>query len=399
MRFPTGEERGRLPCPALYRLASGRRYHEIPAAVRARPQDVLWESDYGMTALHVMCSLPDDDGGGGGSPVSDALLLAVDSCLEVAPHLVEKPTVASWTPLHMACKARTTTAAAATRPHGAAGSNEEGLILRLIRARPEAVGRELQRGLLSKTPFHLACEANASAAVLEAMLRVRPALATTPYVQISRHSPLEFPLTILWTAIQARGGGDDWSKMELLLRAATAVPLSLVTDYGRGSEFEVLRAACQINPCPRDYISLLIQRHANRLSWSDDRSCLPLHYAVQSAVADSQPYTEFLVEALLERYPDAASVPFSCPNTGPARPCGSLVLPLHFLIYDRCMTWHRGGIKALVYAYPEALRVRDPRNGLVPFLESAVHATKSRLHLSTTYELLRRAPEVIDNYY
>jgi hypothetical protein len=65
--------------------------------------------------------------------------------------------VASWTPLHLACK-------------HANGEKETALILKLVAARPQAVESELQRGLLSKTPFHLSCEANASADVLKAML-------------------------------------------------------------------------------------------------------------------------------------------------------------------------------------------------------------------------------------
>ena len=62
------------------------------------------------------------------------------------------------------------------------------------------------------------------------------------------------------------------------------------------------------------------------------------------------------------------------------------------------MTWHNGGVKAVVFAYPEALRVPDPRNGLVPALESAIHGATSRLHLSTTYELLRKSPDILNTY-
>jgi hypothetical protein len=75
-----------------------------------------------------------------------------------------------------------------------------------------------------------------------------------------------------------------------------------------------------------------------------------------------------------------------------------MLLPLHVLVFDKKMTWYDGGVKALVCAYPDALRVPDPRNGLVPALESAIHGTASRSHFSTTYELLRKSPDVLNTY-
>jgi hypothetical protein len=426
MEFPTREERGRLPSPALHLLAMERRYHEIPAAVLARPQDVEWSTNDGSTALHTLCS---SNAYYSTDPsVPGAFLSAVESILEVAPHLVERPTACvHWTPLHLACQRRverTLNRVFTDSQVFLALSIEERLVLKLIQARPGAVGCELARGRSSALPFHVACNANAPATVLGAMLRIRPALATRPHLQMDEHSPEGFPLTILWTAMRRlprgpRAGGtddEDCSKMELLLRAATMTTLQV--GGGRDMDdpdFEVLRAACRVNPCPREYVSLLIERHEERLAWSDDRGWLPLHHAVQSSKEVSQAYTGYLLEALLERYPGAASVPFprGGANTNAAHddigvandgmsgtPTASpvvLPLPLHVLIYDRCMTWHQGGVRAMVHAYPEALRMKDPRNNLVPFLESAVHATKSRLHLSTTYELLRTAPDVIAN--
>lgn len=421
MEFPTHDPRGGTtrPSPHVYNLAKGRRFCEIPHAIKARPQDTLWVDDYGMSALHIICyaSTPS---------VSDVQLVAVQAILDVAPQLVEQPTTGSWTPLHLACKI-TSDRSSVT------GSNEETLILKLIQARPSAVSCELQRGLLCKTPFHLACEANSSSNILRSMLRINPSLAIKPYLQMDKNSYIEYPLSILWTAIQDKAGitsttttatTDDWNKMELLLQAAT-MPESLLLQVseeddveeeedGRNDteEFDVLKAACMVNPCPRDYLSFLIQRYANRLSWMDNRGYLPLHYAVLTAKDDSQPYTENLLEALLDRYPDAASITFPVQileddnnsnigrgnvDAGRERPAIFVLLPLHFLLSDRRMTWHRGGVKAMVYAYPEALRVRDPRSNLVPFLASAIHATNSRDHLSTTYKLLRTVPEVIDN--
>jgi len=304
-----------------------------------------------------------------------------------APEMVAQPTAASWTPLHLAIK------------YSKEGRKEE-LILKLIHAWPPAVECQLQRGLLSKTPFHLACEANASAEILKAMLEVRPTLSTTPYVKLSDTSSSEYPLFILWEAIDEKGTTDDWSKMEILLRAATHYPLGIQSttsdneEEKRSSHFDVLRACCQINPVPREYLQLNIQRYQHRLAWSDNQGWLHLHHAIQSSNEETQSYTEFLLESLLQKFPAAASVPFEI-NYQQSK---LYVLPLHVLITDRRMTWHNGGVRAMVNAYPDALWTPDPRNGLVPFLGSATNAMQSRAHLSTTYELLRKSPDVIESY-
>jgi len=70
-------------------------------------------------------------------------------------------------------------------------------------------------------------------------------------------------------------------------------------------------------------------------------------------------------------------------------------VPLHVAVSDALMTWHKGGVRELTFACPDALRKRDPASQLVPFLASGVVADKSRLHLSTTYELLLAAPEMV----
>jgi len=64
-------------------------------------------------------------------------------------------------------------------------------------------------------------------------------------------------------------------------------------------------------------------------------------------------------------------------------------------VSDTHLTWHKGGVRELAFAFPEALRKVDVLSGLVPFLASAERAVYTRLNLSTTYELLLAAPEMV----
>ena len=349
---------GPTPGPTLYRLASERRYERIPIHVKSNPQDVEWVDQYGSTALHILCRSQN---------IGDALLHAADGILAANSNIAGQPNGSTWTPLHLACEQRLM------------WRNDimtEPLVLKLIDACPEAVSTRLQSGFKAKTPFHIACENDASLDVLTAMLRVDPKLATQPYTQNELYS--EQPLQILWNSLTKNHRQPNTLKMEVLLRAAYCG--TVVDD---DANFRILPAACSIR-CPRDYVSHILSTYPDQISVPDSHGLLPLHHTIKSADQQSALYTDFLIEELVTEFPDAASMPM---ERG--------VLPLHTLIADREMTWHKGGVRHVVLAFADALRKADPRSGLFPFMTSAMHATQSRMHLSTTYELLRAAPEVI----
>jgi hypothetical protein len=140
-----------------------------------------------------------------------------------------------------------------------------------------------------------------------------------------------------------------------------------------------------------------------------------LHYAVQTAVqaeghatftTSAAPYWHFVITSVLELDPHQASIP---------DPLDHDRLPLHVSLapndddddHDHdyspsrrrptraSLTWHEGGVKELCLAYANALGAVDPVTGLLPFQAAAVNAEKSRALLSTCYELLRAAPEMI----
>ena len=169
--------------------------------------------------------------------------------------------------------------------------------------------------------------------------------------------------------------------MALLLRAAHYGTVD--DDYHTNSRIRLVNAACSIR-CPQDYFVQLVEQFPDQVREPDERNLLPLHYAISNASVDSQAYTKFVLEILLKIYPGGA-----------AQEDDSGRLPLHVALMDSYLTWHKGGIKELVMAYPSALRVKDPMNEMLPFMSSAFHAIKSLLHLSTMYELLLSAPDVI----
>lgn len=427
--------------PTLYRLAANREYESIPLRVASHPEDILWTDRYGSTCLHILCQAR--------ANVDDALLHAVRTIVEHRPDVVAWANVATWTPLHFAVEKRLDGTASNihssievhssqyrtyTRrtvlnnnlpPEQSLSCNRNNnnnnirnsternsskrkgrnrdeetmstctrLVLMLIEACPHAVSVRTKTGLKTKTPFHIACEADADYRVLRAMLLINPILAVQPFVRSSDiyAASAENPLQLLWknhhsqysyhgSTQQNVGNQELKDKMALLLHAA---------HYGTVQQFRpslhsfrLLNAACSVR-CPKDYVALVLRQHADQLVEKDEKGLLPLHYAVRNAEPDSPSYTQFIVQALLKAHPEAASV-----TDDRGR------LPLHVAVGDVGLTWHKGGVQELCLQYPNALRTFDPLTGLLPFLQSAEHAINSRLHLSTTLELLLAAPEMV----
>jgi hypothetical protein len=364
--------------PKLYRLASVRQYNRIPEHVETHPDDIYWTDTYGSTALHLLCQTRTQEAYADGT-----LLAAVDAIVQRDSGLVAQPNGTNRTPLHLACDT----------PFLWGAHHNTPLILRLIQACPRAVSMRLSRRFKHKNPFPISCEVDADIEVLRAMLQVDPSLATELYgVKDGNHTRIGDPMSLLWNARMRKQPNEDEQvtdeKMALLLRAAYC---GIIEDEDHPNlqlaafipEFRLVNAMCAIK-CPRDYISRVLDNHSDELSLPDSRGLLPLHSAVTHAQEGS--HTEFLLEILLEYYKEAASIPI---------PTHHNALPLHVLITDQSMTWNKGGVQQLVYAFPNALRIPDPRDGLVPFLASAAHATQSRLLLSTTYELLLAAPDLL----
>eukprot|EP00527_Entomoneis_sp_CCMP2396_P004893 CAMPEP_0198139994 /NCGR_PEP_ID=MMETSP1443-20131203/3232_1 /TAXON_ID=186043 /ORGANISM="Entomoneis sp., Strain CCMP2396" /LENGTH=363 /DNA_ID=CAMNT_0043802295 /DNA_START=351 /DNA_END=1442 /DNA_ORIENTATION=+ len=279
--------------------------------------------------------------------------------------------------------------------HSSMGTSTR-LVLMLLEACPQAVSVRTKTGFKTKTPFHIACEANVDYVVLRAMLSINPALAVQPFN--NSHNTYghcdteENPLQLLWKNNHLLPDGNRGvvkEKMALLLQAAHmgAVLVEYAdadadADAACEDNFVLLNAACSVK-CPRDYWALVLEEEADQIARLDEHGLLPLHYAVRNATAENKSYTQFVVNALLKTFPQAAAVTDESGR-----------LPLH-VACSIGLTWHKGGVQELTLGNTDALRTVDPLTKLVPFLQSAEHAISSRLHLSTTFELLLAAPEMV----
>lgn len=150
---------------------------------------------------------------------------------------------------------------------------------------------------------------------------------------------------------------------------------------------------------------MLLKRHPEQARQVDSQGNLPLHYAVSGIFASDsengdcccndnesqkhqrqlrlQVYANVLVNNLLKLYPEAVLLPD-----------GNGRLPLFIALQASTLTWNRQVILKL--AAIQVLHSQNDDDGLTtPFLESARHADKSRFHLSVSYELLLKTPEIV----
>lgn len=331
--------------PTLYILATNHKYDEIVSRLEKNETPSLeWTDFNGNTVLHILCRQ---------ERMSKE---AIEAVIQKRPSMAGLRNQLSWTPLHLACHRRI----------GLSPSRSPDIAnirLSLIRACPSAVSKRRESSYSRETPFEMACIARADLKVLEAMLRVDPSLALPRSVKSNNRSPLQ----VLWSA---------------RLKDHTALIL-LTALFGRVVDARksfLLHAACS-QRVPRDCFEEILTNHSEQLLIPDHLGNLPLHYAVSPQRFNAQAFTEYIVSSLLELAPEAARVP-----NHEGR------LALHCALDRPYLTWHKGGLSKLA---PLALSIRDPRTGLYPLQMAAVHASQSRLHHSTLFEILRAAPEML----
>lgn len=136
--------------------------------------------------------------------------------------------------------------------------------------------------------------------------------------------------------------GNTWKIIECLLQPHA--PAS--------SSWQIVHRAVQVET-PPDLLRYIVETNAEDLTTADETGNLPLHHAAMSkphslsgaASSGGFPafYTKFIVDELLYKFPDAASIP----NADGKYPLT--------LAVQAGKQWIGGGIKSLYEAYPEAL--------------------------------------------
>lgn len=361
--------------PTLHHLVRQGLYQEATKHLDENPQDVTRKDARGMTALHWLCdgSVDDND--------ADEVVALAEKMVNLCPEIAAERDNQNSTPLHASVEQR-----------GETAPRVSDLALLLIRTHPEAVNviREVSHYEHERmTPFHLACQANADIKVLQAMLEQNPSLASQPYTDTVVFNNA---LRLLWDANE--NTIDDSTVLILLTALKGRVVDPLPTNH-------LVHAVCNY-PCTPEYIGGLFgaesQYFLPQLWNRDDRGNLPLHYAVNPTYVYGQCFegtdSEFLVLAkdllallvdfVLKIYSDAASM------TG-----AEGKLPLFMALSNTGVSWNRKVILRIAEAHPQALHRRDSDMKLFPVLLAATQANESNEHLSVTYELLLKTPELL----
>lgn len=133
---------------------------------------------------------------------------------------------------------------------------------------------------------------------------------------------------------------NTWKIIESLLRTSQG-------DDGGAYVVNTVHRAVQVET-PPDLLRYIVETNAEDLASPDDAGKLPLHHAaLTKPVSDSSAfpafYSKYVIDELLYKYPEAASVADSDGN-----------LPM-VLAVRAGKQWIGGGIKSLYEAYPDAL--------------------------------------------
>ncbi|VEU43432.1 unnamed protein product [Pseudo-nitzschia multistriata] len=184
---------------------------------------------------------------------------------------------------------------------------------------------------------------------------------------------------------------DDYSWMAVitpyrflkfsLLMASAALDEDHETDMLK-SRFHSIHHLCRIPRCPPMLLRLLQSAGYNELFGFDgnaftfdENGMLPIHYAVQSPPVSYKFVPSYLqatdhkslVQILLEENPNGVKV---------ADDQGRL--PLHYALDSGRLL--EKDVLALVRLYPDSLRIRDPKTGLLPFMLVATNTSRTSVY-------------------
>jgi len=230
-------------------------------------------------------------------------------------------------------------------------------------------------------PLHVACRFGTSYEVMYRLLCADPATArmSSKYGKNCLFALDDF-LSASWSGdfvlpgdLSALGK-DLWAKVCLILTTAYygKILYSDVNDYLRNFKSLRLFHCCVGVPCPYSFQQMIFKSHRQQVEELHDGS-LPLSIASALPIIE-EARSDFVIEHLLEYYPIAAK-----------RVDSHGKFPLHLAINAQ-KTW-TGGVKRLVHAAPEIVRVPDVQTKLYPFMTAYC--------VQTSFLILRFEPDVM----
>ena len=388
---------GLSPTNLLNEKIRARDWDSATVRVLSNPSDAFYRAKQMNTTLHLAC-------------LYRAPIDLVELILDANPRALLCQDSEGWTPLHVVLL------------YG----NDEDTALLLIR-RGGAEAASIQSRIVG-APLHLACRHGCSTTIIKELLRVNPAMATTPnefstkparilWHQYSRNPENE---RFLSEQLYQIGNNDNLfrdlpeerqetirgivDRLELLLLAAKGKQQQRMNGIGGEKSViihDVVVATEDTLGNLTDYLGLIVVLYPEQVRSTDEMGNFPLHKAASNrpsnrggnlrrpvsmptftstgiaaaaatTTTDGQNNNTRLfssmedpVEILVKSYPVAAAIPN---NEG--------VLPLHIALSKGKRTW-RTGIASMVLAAPQVLLTRDVETKLLPFQLAAVGPTSS----------------------
>jgi hypothetical protein len=238
----------------------------------------------------------------------------------------------------------------------------------------------LKRARDGSTPLQVACACGASVQVIRALLEApyggtvvaaADNMGATPLSDLvvqyelerksTQHVRGSLPLSEVGTIVGAAPVFTAfWTKVELLLQKAWS---------GSGGYISILHGTAHVaESCPQILIDLICRLSLHFASFSDDSGMLPLHVALSKKDRElhlkSRGRRSYMVQKLLEVYPEAAAVPVDQRSAL----CYALGAGLHWHTRDGT----KGPIHSLWRLCPSKLNGRDEETGFLPFMLAAM---------------------------
>ena len=301
---------------------------------------------------------------------------AVQALLKACPECASHQNKEGETTLHLAVE----------------GSSEDVQLL-ILSAFPDSIMKQDKYG---DTPCHRACALGACIEVLEKFVEANPEVidvpnndGITPFFMLSN----SYEMAESIQDISEEGEfWDEWEKALLFLSASYFKSYSIP----REKPFRILHAVAGAK-CPRALVRTCVNLFSYQLLSLDEANRVPLSIAASTEVFSEPEKKEApdtpsdtdegsqeennlsVLQIFLAAEPKAASIVDSEGK-----------LPLTYAI-ENGIRWEEG-LEDLLWAFPQALYLQDPKTSLYPFMLAGASKDSS---VETIYSLLRAFPVLV----